>query len=40
MSLNRHLLLAVIADFVDYTKEKHVKALLALHIVKSHSEED
>ena len=40
MSLNRHLLLVIIADFVDYTEEKHVKALLALCIVKSYSEED
>ena len=39
MSPNRHLLLAVTADFVDHAEEKHVKTLLALHTVKSYSEE-
>ena len=37
---NRHLLLAVTADFVDYIEEKHVKTLLALCTVKNHSEEE
>jgi len=36
--LNRLLLLAVTADFVDCIKEKHVKILLALHIMKNHNE--
>jgi len=40
MSLNRYLLLAVIADFVDYIEEKYVKTLLAFYIVKSYSKED
>jgi hypothetical protein len=39
-SPNRHLLLAVTADFVDYIEEKHVKALLALRTVKGHSGEE
>ena len=38
-SLNRHLLLVVTADFVNYTEEKHVKALLALCTVKGYSGE-
>jgi hypothetical protein len=36
---NKHLLLAVTADFVDCTEEKHMKALLALRKVKGHSGE-
>ena len=39
-SSNKLLLLAVITDFVDYIKERHVKTLLALYIVKDHSEEE
>jgi hypothetical protein len=39
-SPNRHLLLAVTADFVDYNEEKLVKALLALRTVKGHSGEE
>jgi len=39
MSSNRHLLLAVTADFVDCVEEKHVKTLLVLCTVKNHSEE-
>ena len=38
-SPNRLLLLAVTADFVDCTEEKHMKALLALRTVKGHSGE-
>ena len=40
MSPNRHLLLVVTTDFIDYTKEKRVKALLALCIVKGYSGEE
>ena len=40
MSSNNHLLLAVTADFVDCTEEKHMKTLLALQIVKNHNEEE
>jgi hypothetical protein len=36
-SPNRLLLLAVTADFVGYAEERHMKALLALRIVKGHS---
>ena len=39
-SPNRHLLLVVTADFVDYNEEKLVKALLALCIIKGHSGEE
>ena len=39
-SSNRHLLLVITADFVDCTKEKHMKTLLALYTVKDHSEEE
>jgi hypothetical protein len=39
-SPNRHLLLAVTADFVDYNEERLVKALLGLRAVKGHSGED
>jgi len=39
-SPNRHLLLAVTADFVDYTEEKHMNTLLALRVVKGHSGEE
>ena len=28
------------ADFVDYIKKKHMKTLLALQIVKNHSEKE
>ena len=38
-SPNKRLLLAVTGDFVDYTKEKHMKTLLALRTVKGHSGE-
>ncbi len=38
-SSNQLLLLAVTADFVDYTEKKYMKILLALHIVKDHNEE-
>jgi hypothetical protein len=37
MLLNKRLLLAVTGDFIDYIKEKHTKALLALCTVKGHS---
>jgi len=40
MFLNRHLLLVITADFVDCTEEKHMKTLLALYIMKDHSEEE
>ena len=40
MFLNKLLLLAVTADFVDYIEERHVKILLALHTVKDYSEEE
>ena len=40
MSLNKHLLLVITADFVNYTEEKHMKTLLALYIIKDHSEEE
>jgi len=39
-SPNKRLLLAVTGDFINYTKEKHIKALLALCIVKGHSREE
>jgi len=37
-SSNSHFLLAVTADFVDCTEEKHMKTLLAFQIVKNHNE--
>ena len=40
ISSNKHLLLAVIDDFVECTEEKCMKTLLVLHKVKDHSEED
>ena len=39
-SPNRHLLLVVTVDFVDYNEEKLVKALLALRTIKGHSGEE
>jgi hypothetical protein len=36
---NKHLLLAVVADFVDYSTEKHTKALLGLPLIKGHAGE-
>jgi hypothetical protein len=39
-SPNRHLLLVVNADFVDCIKEKYVKALLALCLVKGYGGEE
>ena len=39
MFLNSHFLLAITADFVDCTEEKHMKTLLALYTMKDHSEE-
>jgi hypothetical protein len=36
-SLNKHLLLGIIADFVDCDTEKHTKTLLTLSTVKGHS---
>ena len=40
MFLNKHLLLIITADFVDYTEKKHMKTLLALHIIKNHNREE
>ena len=40
MFLNNHFLLAVIADFVNCTEEKHMKTFLILQIAKNHSEEE
>ena len=40
MSLNRYFLLAVTADFVDCTEEKHMKTLLAFCTVKNHNEKE
>ena len=37
-SSNNHLLLAVTADFVDCTEEKHMKTFLAFWIVKNYNE--
>jgi len=39
MSLNRHLLLVITADFVNCVKEKHVKTLLIFYIIKNYNEE-
>ena len=38
-SLNQKLLLGITADFVNYEKERYIKALLVLYLVEDHSKQ-